>query len=248
MECYFLPSKDLYEILKEKGVTQLFHANTVLTSKTFIENNALLSRSYVENNGLLQTSQKSDDKDKEYNVWDDVFLDAIDLHKRYKKANNYGPVIFILKLEILLSKNLSEILVTKNNPMFWTATTVLEDRYYSSIEDVKENYLSGKRLDSRIMLTFRSPEKAINLSEFVEIIGIDKPNIIVDLKSGGRQNVGEFAYGVIKTAINENGLSHIPVVYRHSSGNLNNCICNWEYAEMFKRNFQEFNKRFNPAP
>lgn len=58
MENYALPSKEVYRILREKGLQYLYHANTVATSLTFIKQNALLSRHYVEANNLVQTWQK----------------------------------------------------------------------------------------------------------------------------------------------------------------------------------------------
>ena len=60
MEKYKLSAKSLYSILKEKKVDFLYHANTVLTSLTFIRERALLSRGYVAENNFEQTDQKSD--------------------------------------------------------------------------------------------------------------------------------------------------------------------------------------------
>ncbi len=57
MKPYDLPSAEIIEILKGKGLLNLYHANTVLTSNTFMENGHLLSREYVEANALLQTPQ-----------------------------------------------------------------------------------------------------------------------------------------------------------------------------------------------
>ena len=60
-----LNAKKLYAILNNKGIDSFYHANTVCTSKTFIDNNALLSRQYIEENNLNQTEQKSDEKQYE---------------------------------------------------------------------------------------------------------------------------------------------------------------------------------------
>lgn len=62
MREYGLPPTETYNLLKEKGIGQLFHANTLKTSLTFIEQKALLSRHYIESNDLLQSRQKSDEE------------------------------------------------------------------------------------------------------------------------------------------------------------------------------------------
>jgi hypothetical protein len=67
---------------------------------TFIEAKALLSRHYVEVNGLLQTPQYTDEKDKSLGIWDSVFLDGYDLHLPFG-VNYYGPVLFVMKLDLL---------------------------------------------------------------------------------------------------------------------------------------------------
>lgn len=111
MENYKLPSKEIYQILRDKGLQYLYHANTVSTSQTFIKQNALLSRGFVEENGLVQTDQKSDNEDKLYDVWNHVFLDASDLHSLYSRANYYGPVAFQIKLELFNSLTPNTILL-----------------------------------------------------------------------------------------------------------------------------------------
>lgn len=68
-----LKNRELYELFEEKGVKNLFHANTVATSITFLEEGGLLSRDWVERNERYQTPQSSDDVDKLFDVFDDVF-------------------------------------------------------------------------------------------------------------------------------------------------------------------------------
>lgn len=244
LEKFYLSSKALYPILKEKGIKNLFHANTVSTSLTFINNRSLLSRSYVEKIGGIQTIQKSDNEDKEYNVWDDVFLDALDLHTKYSRPNKYGPVLFVMKLDLLLSQVVPFVLITKRNPWYWEETDNLEDRYYSDLDEVKRDYLSGEKLDSQIMFTFRSPDDKIKLNKFLDFIGVDKPKIFVNLKTGGQKNVGEYAFEKIETAMKANGLGHILVRHRHENNFLKHCNCNISYTVLFNKDFPEFEKRF----
>jgi hypothetical protein len=244
MDKYYLSTKALYKLLKDKGVEYLYHSNTVLTSLTFINNRALLSRAFVENNNLTQTSQKSDNKDIEYNVWDDVFIDGIDLHETYKRPNHYGPILFVLKLEMLLSTSLQNVLITKNNPWYWKSNDNINDRYYSNIEDVKSDYLTGKGIDARIMFTFRSSGNSIRLNKYLHFICIDKPNIIVNFKSGEQKNIGDFAILKISEAMKKNGLGHISVFHRHLNGDEYPCWCNVKYNFLYNTDFNEFKNRF----
>jgi hypothetical protein len=243
MEQFFLSAKTIHSILKEKEVEYLFHANTVQTAMTFIRERALLSRGYIEVNNLTQTAQKSDVEDVKFGVWDDVFLDGLDLHTKYKQPNYYGPVLFRMKLDLLLSPSFPNVLVTKSNPMYWKDDTLLENKYYSDAEQIRTDYLTGKKLDSQIMFTLRSPNKLIKFNKFLDAIGIDKPNIIVNLRSGGQKNVGEYAYDKIVTTLKENGLGQIPVLYRHEKG-LNLCRCAIKYTWLANTNKDEFEKRF----
>lgn len=52
----------------------LYHGNSVITSLSFILNKKLFSRKYGEDNAISQTFQKSDDKDKEQDIYNDIFL------------------------------------------------------------------------------------------------------------------------------------------------------------------------------
>lgn len=89
-----IPSTHVFEALSEKGVTELHHANSVATACQFIRAGSLLSRGSVERLGVAQTPQASDEADRRYSIWFDVFLDSVDIHKRASRANVYGPVMF----------------------------------------------------------------------------------------------------------------------------------------------------------
>lgn len=239
---YFLPPLEILNILQEKNVKYLFHANTLTTSITFINQGAILSRSFVEQNGLIQTGQKSDYKDKKYNVWDDVFLDALDLHKQYSTANKYGPILFIIDLDFLKSPELQGVLVTKTNPFYWNVENNWENKYYDSVEEIKKDYLTGQRLDSQIMFTFRSINNLLSMHPFVLTIGIDRPNILVTKKDGTSVNVGDHAYEKINYALAQKGLN-IPTKFRHVNAT-SYCGCFVEYKRLYDNEYSEFKKRF----
>lgn len=243
MDEYKLSPKEIYQMLKNKGVEYLHHANTLATSITFIENRALLSRHYVEINNLYQTPQDSDDDDKKYNVWDSIFLDGEDLHQRYNQANIYGPILFKLKLEMLNSPIIQGIYVTKNNPWYWKAYTRPEEKFYKSIEDVNRDYLTGKKIDARIMFTIRSPDTEIKLNKFLHSIEIDFPHLLIKVKDIGDMSVGDYAINAIQESLNINGLGHIPISKRHE-GEFRFCKCtlNYNFLQSFRK--KEFRKKF----
>lgn len=243
MDEYKLPPKEIYQILKNKGIKYLHHANTVATSITFIENRALLSRHYVEINGYYQTPQKSDDEDKRFDVWDSVFLDGEDLHKRYKQANKYGPVLFKLKLEMLNSPSIQGIYVTKSNPWYWKKSTNIDAKFYKSVDDVNSDYLTGKKLDSQIMFTIRSPKTEIKLNKFLYSIEIDIPQLLINVKNIGNMSVGDYAIQSIQDSLNNNGLGHIPILKRHN-GEFTLCKCTFDYNYLKTFEYSELKKRF----
>jgi hypothetical protein len=77
---YDLNPTELYNFLQKKNIKYLYHANTVATSLLYVEQKSLLSRQYVEDNNLYQTSQYTDAKDKILGIYDDIFLDMVDIH------------------------------------------------------------------------------------------------------------------------------------------------------------------------
>ncbi|PSU69824.1 hypothetical protein C9J22_13175 [Photobacterium phosphoreum] len=171
-----LNNRDFLELLIEKGVTHLHHANTVATSITFIENNGLLSRGDVADNGLFQTEQASDEDDIRFDVWGDVFVDTVDLHGLFPRQNLYGPVLFKFNLEFLLNDDL-HIWVTKNNPMFWTDNLTEEDKYFQSVDELKKRWYQFDT--QRKMVTIRKSKKPI-LFQYLEEIIIDNPKVIIN--------------------------------------------------------------------
>jgi hypothetical protein len=77
----------VFEIFQAKGMTSLFHANSVITATQFLREGALLSRGTVAGRGMFQSAQSSDASDKEQSVWFDVFADSVDIHGRASQWN-----------------------------------------------------------------------------------------------------------------------------------------------------------------
>lgn len=172
-----LKPKEVYVVLKNIGATHLHHANSVKTSVSFLKEGALLSRGYVEDHKLEQTAQpSSDDKDKRYKIWHRVFVDHVDIHERggrKKGPNQYGPVLFKSKLELLLQlPEGSDVKVTKHNPIYWTDKDSDADRWYQSKEELEKDIHFG---DFEKMLVIETPSGRVDFSKKEAVIVLDNP-------------------------------------------------------------------------
>ncbi|THV61981.1 hypothetical protein [Chryseobacterium candidae] len=167
-----LNNHELYDFFVEKRILALYHANTVGTSITYLQNGGLLSRGAVESKGLFQTPQpKSDYKDKQVNVWNDVFLDTADLHTAFSRENYYGPILFELDRELIKDENF-EIWITKNNPMYWDVNSTMEERYFQNVDELKKLWHTIDR--QRKMITIRNNDSPI-LFNYVRKVFVDDP-------------------------------------------------------------------------
>lgn len=166
---------EVYNILEQHGVKHLHHANTVATSCTFLANRYLASRGWVEYFGLPQTPQYSDDKDKQFGIWNDVFTDGVDIHARASRRNQYGPVLFRLPLHALLTAPPgTSVMVTKRNPVKWLVGETDAVRYFLGQEELSAGYQYGT-FDYHVV--FRAPGWVLPFATFpVEII-LDNPGM-----------------------------------------------------------------------
>lgn len=170
-----LDNEQLYQFFIEKEILALYHANTVSTSLTFFDNGGLMSRGLIEEKGLFQTPQSSDRADKVLNVWNDIFIDTSDLHAYFKRENIYGPILFELDKD-LIRNNEFEIWITKNNPIYWPVDCNDEDRYFTSVEELREKWDSIER--QRKMITIRNNNNPI-LFNYVRRIIVDDPRVVI---------------------------------------------------------------------
>lgn len=113
----------------------LYHANSVITSLGFITSRKLFSRKYGEDTGLPQTYQKSDEVDKQKDIFNDIFFDNCDIGKN--TLCSYGPITFVFKAEEILSLG-KEIKVTKDNPIYDSD----EYMYFSSLSKIQNKMIS----------------------------------------------------------------------------------------------------------
>lgn len=160
-------SVELKQILLNNGVKELYHANTVFTSKGFFSVGGLLSRGAANDLGIQQTIQKSDDKDKEFGIWYDVFFDSVDVHNRASMRNFYGPITFIFSLDLLDYREISACKITKQNPIYWNRDDI-EERYISDMSD----FIKG---DFGQHIVIREFYNKIPFKSYLKKIILDKP-------------------------------------------------------------------------
>lgn len=167
-----LNSKDVLASLQKKGIDTLHHANTVQTACLFLQKGRLLSRGTVDEQGLEQTPQKSDDIDKKFGVWYDLFLDSVDIHARAKSRNFYGPVLFRFRLDLLSESWLPSVWITKKNPTQWKDGESLSDRYFTSVTEFDQTYKKG---DFGSMFMLRNAGGVLRLMPHLRDIVLDDP-------------------------------------------------------------------------
>ncbi|PKP32589.1 MAG: hypothetical protein CVT99_04420 [Bacteroidetes bacterium HGW-Bacteroidetes-16] len=169
-----LNNTEIFKLFNDKGIFHLYHSNTVRTARTFIEQGGLLSRGAVESMGLEQTLQSSDGIDKIFNVWNDIFLDTVDLHAYFNRQNLYGPILFKLSTRFL-NENEFNIWITKSNPIHWNQNMADEEKYFSSVQELSDNWDNYQR--QKKMITIKNNSSPI-LMEYVEEIIIDDPGVM----------------------------------------------------------------------
>lgn len=212
-----LPSSTVWDVLADKGVEKLHHANSVLTSCQFLRQKALLSRGVVERSGLKQTAQTSDTVDRRYSLWFDVFADGVDIHDRASRINQYGPVVFVLDTEALRDIPTGRIWVTKLNPTKWKGVP-REERWFQSRKDLEDNFVYGT-FDQ--MIVFRHCGGLLPIEDCLKEIIIDD----LDQSVGG-YDLASTAFGALTLAMSDSGLE-VPIVKRDCVAA---CTCRRHYT------------------
>jgi hypothetical protein len=206
-------------VLVDKGVTSLYHANSVQTACHFLRAKALLSRGSVERLGLIQTGQTSDQTDKRHSVWFDVFADSVDIHDRARTRNLYGPVLFVLDIDLLERTYTGRVWVTKLNPTKWKGKK-RNERWFQSRNDLETNFIYG---EFNHMIVFRHCGGAIPFGPYLRKVVLDDPEIKnrdgVDLFSAG--------HGALSLALADADLD-IPISKRRCRAQ---CQCTARYRQ-----------------
>ncbi len=214
-----LDSVDLASFLEEKGVDFLFHANTLRTSLSFIEAGGLLSRGDVERLNLQQTPQRSDPVDKKFDVWNDIFLDTIDLHGYFPRENIYGPITFKFRSSLIRDAGLN-FQVLKSNPERWVPGEPEANRRFGFVNELRNGWGNYER--QQMMLTIRQPGSAILFQHMEEII-VDSFEEIVD----GHRFSSQTAIDAIRDALSKFTTSTVAIRRRDCV----KCYCQQNYRE-----------------
>jgi len=229
--------EELYDFLSNKKLYYFYHANTVKTSCTLIRQKGLLSRGEIEARGLPMTTQFSDNIDKQFDVWNDIFFDIVDLHGYFPRQNAYGPVCFKIRNEFLLDNNLPNICITKNNPIYWRVGMTEEERYYSSVNEYIaefEKCMRNNTIQTK-MFTIHSTRKRIPYKKYLAEIILDNPAVEVN-------NISLYALAkeALLTALNDSKMSAGILKTRIC----NNCFCKNNYFNQVS--VDELEKLFKP--
>lgn len=233
-----LDSTSVHRALIDKGIEALHHGNTLQTSCLFLLHGRLLSRGAVEDRGLIQTPQYSDDQDKRYAIWHDLFLDSVDIHERANKRNLYGPVLFRFRVDLLLDKAIPAVWITRKNPTQWRQDDRLEDRYFSSVGEFAERYSKG---DFGSIFILRSTGGSLKLGPYLRDIVIDAPEM-----NRSELNLFSHSVGALRFAAWQGGLKDVEIVKRDCS---RFCQCMSEYDALLQngkatKNYGELEKLF----
>jgi hypothetical protein len=164
---------DVYQVLSLNNISRINHANTVVTSRSFLQLGGLASRGHVERHKLPQTTQYSDTIDKIFKIWNDIFTDSVDIHERVGGRNFYGPVLFVLDPQIMSNLPAQfEVLVTKTNPTKWKEGQSIQDRYFTTASELFLGFAKGT-FDQ--MITFRTPDGILPFGQWLREIILDDP-------------------------------------------------------------------------
>ncbi|MBD1861371.1 MULTISPECIES: hypothetical protein [Trichocoleus] len=224
-----LDARRILEILQDKGVENLYHANTVQTACTFLQSGRLMARGVVKEMGLHQTSQNSDKIDKKYNIWFDLFLDSVDIHDRIKRRNEYGPALFVFDLEALEQDWLPSLWVTKSNPIQWKDNERLTDRYFSSEDEFKQEHRYG---EFKQMLVLRHCGGILPLDPYLKKVYLDNPQ-----KKLGTVDLYSQAVGALKVSARISGMKNLIIQPYPCKPK---CSCVSEYEKLSKSKLKKF--------
>ena len=220
-----LNSNEVLKVIERKGVIALHHANTVQTACTFLRQGRLMGRGVVADRRLSQTAQQTDELDKKYGIWNDVFLDGIDIHERARGRCFYGPVLFVFDVKLLAQDLISTVWVSRKNPQSWTDEQGLSDRYFNSVADLQHDYKKTK-FDFSIML--RSVGGVVRLKPFLKEIILDALPY---------SHLFNQALGALKASARSGGMTNLSINPRRCA---RTCQCPQQYKNMTKPVLEKF--------
>lgn len=191
-----ISASSAYKALKSKGIDYIYHANSVITSCQFLRKGALISRGTIDRNGMYQTPQNSDRTDQEQGVWFDVFADTVDIHERASRENIYGPVLFVLKTEIIKEVYTGGVWVTRTNPTYWKDKSY-DEKWFTSSKELEKELVRGT---FEQMIVFRHCGGELPIKDHLEELILDDPD-----RRSKKSNIDYYsmAYGALRLSATE---------------------------------------------
>lgn len=187
-----------------------------------------MSRETVEKYNLPQTDQQSDDIDKKFNIYNDIFFDSVDIHERAKDVNNYGVITFVYSVDVLDEVADYDICITQENPANWDEDIPYEERYFPDVDSLYYGFHKG---DFGNHITVRNISKPISFQYLKKII-IDNPG-----EDG--QKYFSLAYEAIKDSIENNNIN-VPIEIRECPPK---CKCHQKHETNIRFTYHRFKIR-----
>lgn len=88
---------------------------------------------------LPQTPQYTDESDKLYNIYYDIFFDSMEIQRR-TGISYYGPVLFVYSIDVIDSVKEGHIRITKMNPDRWNNCLRDTKKYFCTFEDLSLHF------------------------------------------------------------------------------------------------------------
>ena len=199
----------------KKEEVYLYHANSVITSLGFITSKRLFSRKYGEDTGLPQTYQKSDEVDKQKDIFNDIFFDNSDIGK--ENICYYGPITFVFRAQEILHSE-REIKITRYNPI----EDSQEPLYFSSLSEIENQmikYIEGED-DGYPFYTRFKHHTTVRDCDFIEITKENLKCIMVECVDNVAEVKSAECYSsekikkMLECALEKSNLKDIKVIIR----------------------------------
>ena len=200
---------------KENEKVYLYHANSVITSLGFILNKKLFSRKYGEDTGLPQTYQKSDEVDKQKDIFNDIFFDNSDIGK--ENICYYGPITFVFRAQEILHSE-REIKITRYNPI----ENLKEPLYFSSLSEIENQmirYVEGEDGGYLFHTKFKH-HTTVRDCDFIEITKDNLERIMVECVDNVAEVKSAECYSsekikkMLECALDKSNLKGVEVIIR----------------------------------
>lgn len=222
--------KELHNFLKSKGVEYLYFSSTIRNACSMICSDTLMSLRVLSLNELPMTPVEDADAYKRCYMWNKISLYLCNLHGYFARQNKNGPVNFKISVDFLLEIHERDLYISKRNPLNWKKSLTKYDICYSSVDEFSENFatLYNERKIHKTIILVRDKRSQIKLSKYLIDVSLDYMH--------DRHLLFKKSENAIKQALNNSGLSHIPV--RSLKCN-NSCFCQTNYKEMTKSDLEK---------